>query len=102
MAQMTVLGRTELAISRLGIGTWAIGGGNYEFGRGPQDDDASEAMPHQALAAGFNWIDTAPAYGLGRDEARIGRTLEGPAVRPPDGQLNRLDTATSDRTEALS
>ena len=82
MARMTVLGRTELAISRLGIGTWAIGGGNYEFGWGPQDDDASEAVLHQALAAGFNWIDTAPAYGLGRAEALIGRALEGVQARP--------------------
>jgi aryl-alcohol dehydrogenase-like predicted oxidoreductase len=82
VAPMTLLGRTGLAISRLGIGTWAIGGGNYEFGWGPQDDDASEAMLHQALAAGLNWIDTAPAYGLGRAEALIGRALEGCPARP--------------------
>ena len=82
MAPMTVLGRTGLAISRLGIGTWAMGGGNYEFGWGPQDDDASEAMLHHALDAGFNWIDTAPAYGLGRAETLIGRALEGMAARP--------------------
>jgi aryl-alcohol dehydrogenase-like predicted oxidoreductase len=76
------LGRTSLSISPLGLGTWAMGGGEYEFGWGPQDDDASEATIRAALAAGITWIDTAPAYGLGRAERLIARALEGVADRP--------------------
>jgi aryl-alcohol dehydrogenase-like predicted oxidoreductase len=79
---MTVLGRTGLTISRLGIGTWAIGGGNYEYGWGSQGEDDAEGMLRRALDAGLTWIDTAPAYGLGRAEALIGRVLEGLADRP--------------------
>jgi aryl-alcohol dehydrogenase-like predicted oxidoreductase len=77
-----MLGRTGLAISPLGLGTWAIGGGAYEFGWGSQDDDASEATIRAALDAGVTWIDTAPAYGLGRAERIIGRALEGVSERP--------------------
>jgi aryl-alcohol dehydrogenase-like predicted oxidoreductase len=76
------LGRTGLEISPLGLGTWAIGGGAYEFGWGAQDDDASEATIRAALDAGITWIDTAPAYGLGRAERIIARALEGVSERP--------------------
>jgi aryl-alcohol dehydrogenase-like predicted oxidoreductase len=76
------LGRTRLEISPLGLGTWAIGGGAYEFGWGPQDDDASEATIRAAIDAGLTWIDTAPAYGLGRAERIIARALEGLPERP--------------------
>jgi aryl-alcohol dehydrogenase-like predicted oxidoreductase len=81
-AQLRRLGRTELRVSPLGIGTWAIGGGGYEFGWGPQDDDASEAAIRAGLDAGMNWIDTAPAYGLGRAERIVARALEGRDDRP--------------------
>src|SRR5450755_4645618 len=57
----TRLGQTGLQISRVGFGAWAIGGGNWEFGWGPQDDDESIAAIHHALAQGINWIDTAAA-----------------------------------------
>jgi aryl-alcohol dehydrogenase-like predicted oxidoreductase len=76
------LGRTGLEISPLGLGTWAIGGGAYEFGWGAQDDDASEATIRAAVEAGVTWIDTAPAYGLGRAERIIARALEGLPERP--------------------
>jgi aryl-alcohol dehydrogenase-like predicted oxidoreductase len=76
------LGRTGLEISPLGLGTWAIGGGAYEFGWGPQEDDASEATIRAAIDAGLTWIDTAPAYGLGRAERIIARALEGLPERP--------------------
>jgi aryl-alcohol dehydrogenase-like predicted oxidoreductase len=73
----TQLGETGLEITRVGFGAWAIGGGNWEFGWGPQDDDESIAAIHHALAQGINWIDTAAAYGFGRSEQIVGRALDG-------------------------
>ena len=78
----TQLGQTGLEITRVGFGAWAIGGGNWEFGWGPQDDDESIAAIHHALAQGINWIDTAAAYGFGRSEQIVGRALDGLAARP--------------------
>jgi aryl-alcohol dehydrogenase-like predicted oxidoreductase len=78
----TALGRTGLEITRVGFGAWAIGGGDWEFGWGPQDDDESIAAIHRALERGVNWIDTAAAYGFGRSEQAVGRALEGVAERP--------------------
>jgi aryl-alcohol dehydrogenase-like predicted oxidoreductase len=69
------LGKTELALSRLGLGTWALGGAGWAFGWGAQDDDASVATILRAVAAGINWIDTAAVYGLGHSEEVIGRAL---------------------------
>jgi aryl-alcohol dehydrogenase-like predicted oxidoreductase len=71
------LGNTGLEISRVGFGAWAIGGGGWEFGWGPQDDEDSIAAIHRALELGVNWIDTAAAYGFGRSEKVVGRALEG-------------------------
>jgi aryl-alcohol dehydrogenase-like predicted oxidoreductase len=76
------LGQTGLEITRVGFGAWAIGGGGWEFGWGPQDDDESLAAIHSALEQGVNWIDTAAAYGFGRSEQIVGRALEGLAQRP--------------------
>jgi aryl-alcohol dehydrogenase-like predicted oxidoreductase len=78
----TELGQTGLQISRVGFGAWAIGGGNWEFGWGPQDDDESIAAIVHALAQGINWIDTAAAYGFGRSEQIVGRALDGLPERP--------------------
>jgi len=78
----TRLGQTGLEITRVGFGAWAIGGGGWEFGWGPQDDDESIAAIHHALEQGINWIDTAAAYGFGRSERIVGRALEGVAERP--------------------
>jgi diketogulonate reductase-like aldo/keto reductase len=64
------LGQTDLNITRIGIGAWAIGGGKWEFGWGPQDDTESIAAIRAALDLGVNWIDTAAAYGLGHSETR--------------------------------
>jgi aryl-alcohol dehydrogenase-like predicted oxidoreductase len=76
------LGQTGLTITRVGFGAWAIGGGDWEFGWGPQDDEQSIAAIHHALDQGINWIDTAAAYGFGRSEQIVGRALEGLAERP--------------------
>lgn len=78
----TQLGQTGLTITRVGFGAWAIGGGDWEFGWGPQDDEQSIAAIHHALEQGINWIDTAAAYGFGRSEQIVGRALEGLAERP--------------------
>jgi aryl-alcohol dehydrogenase-like predicted oxidoreductase len=80
--ETTELGTTGLEITRVGFGAWAIGGGGWEFGWGPQDDDESVAAIQRALGLGINWIDTAAAYGFGRSELVVGRALEGLAERP--------------------
>jgi aryl-alcohol dehydrogenase-like predicted oxidoreductase len=71
------LGNTGLEISRVGFGAWAIGGGGWEFGWGPQEDEDSIAAIQRALELGVNWIDTAAAYGIGRSEQIVGRAIEG-------------------------
>jgi aryl-alcohol dehydrogenase-like predicted oxidoreductase len=76
------LGGTGLEITRVGFGAWAIGGGGWEFGWGPQQDDESIAAIHRALELGVNWIDTAAAYGFGRSEEIVGRALRGLPERP--------------------
>src|ERR671931_1884710 len=78
----TELGGTGLKITRVGFGAWAIGGGGWEFGWGPQDDDQSIAAIQHALEHGINWIDTAAAYGFGHSEQVVGRALQGVADRP--------------------
>jgi aryl-alcohol dehydrogenase-like predicted oxidoreductase len=69
------LGLSELYITPIGLGTWAMGG-EWEFGWGPQNDDESVATILHAVELGINWIDTAPAYGFGRSEEVIGRALK--------------------------
>jgi aryl-alcohol dehydrogenase-like predicted oxidoreductase len=76
------LGGTGMQISRVGFGAWAIGGGGWQFGWGPQQDDESVAAIHRALELGVNWIDTAAAYGFGRSEEIVGRALRGVPDRP--------------------
>src|SRR6266704_2622998 len=76
------LGNTGLEISRVGFGAWAIGGGGWEFGWGPQEDADSIAAIQHALELGINWIDAAAAYGFGRSEEVVGRAIAGLAERP--------------------
>jgi aryl-alcohol dehydrogenase-like predicted oxidoreductase len=78
----TQLGQTGLEVTRVGFGAWAIGGGGWEFGWGPQQDEQSIAAIHRALDLGLNWIDTAAAYGFGHSEQVVGRALQGVADRP--------------------
>jgi len=76
------LGNSDLRITRLGVGAWAIGGGGWEFGWGSQDDNQSIRAIHAALDAGINWIDTAAVYGLGHSEEVVGRAIAGRTPRP--------------------
>jgi aryl-alcohol dehydrogenase-like predicted oxidoreductase len=62
-----------MELTRIGLGTWAQGGGGWSFGWGPQDDGQSEGAIRHAAEAGINWIDTAPAYGHGHAEEIVGR-----------------------------
>ncbi len=79
-----LLGNSDLAITPLGLGAWAIGGGGWAFGWGGQDDADSIAAIHEAVDLGINWIDTAPVYGMGRSEEVVARALAGipPSRRP--------------------
>jgi len=77
-----ILGNSDLEITRLGVGSWAIGGGGWEFGWGAQDDAQSVRAISAALDAGINWIDTAAVYGLGHSEQVVARALEGRSPRP--------------------
>jgi aryl-alcohol dehydrogenase-like predicted oxidoreductase len=79
---LRTLGQSDLQITPIGIGAWAIGGGQWEFAWGVQDDSESIAAIHAGLDRGINWIDTAPAYGLGHSETIVGRAIKGLAKRP--------------------
>jgi aryl-alcohol dehydrogenase-like predicted oxidoreductase len=77
------LGNSDLRITPVGLGTWAMGGPGYEFGCGPQEDQASIEAIHRALELGVNWIDTAAVYGLGHAEEIVARALKTwPGKRP--------------------
>jgi aryl-alcohol dehydrogenase-like predicted oxidoreductase len=75
-------GRTGLEITPVGFGAWAIGGSNWEFGWGEQDDDESVSAIQRALELGINWVDTAAQYGLGHSEEVVRRAVEGVEPRP--------------------
>jgi aryl-alcohol dehydrogenase-like predicted oxidoreductase len=76
------LGNSDLSITPLGLGTWAIGGSGWEFAWGQQDDRDSILAIREALDAGVNWIDTAAVYGLGHSEEIVARALEGFREKP--------------------
>lgn len=80
--QTRQLGHSDLQITPIGIGAWAMGGGGWAFSWGPQDDDKSIAAIHAALDSGINWIDTAAIYGLGHSEEVVARALKGRSKRP--------------------
>lgn len=73
--ERTRLGNSDLTITKIGLGTWAIGGGDWVLGWGPQDDTESVATVRRALERGINWIDTAAVYGLGHAETVVARAL---------------------------
>ena len=70
------LGNSDMDLTAIGFGAWAIGGGDWQFAWGSQDDNDSIAAIHRALDAGINWIDTAAVYGLGHSEEVVGRALK--------------------------
>jgi aryl-alcohol dehydrogenase-like predicted oxidoreductase len=70
------LGNSDLNITPVGYGAWAIGGSGWEFAWGPQDDADSVAAIHRALELGVNWIDTAAVYGMGHSEEVVARALK--------------------------
>lgn len=76
------LGNSDMELTAIGVGAWAMGGGGWAFAWGPQDDDESIAAIHEALDRGVNWIDTAAVYGLGHSEEVVARALEGRTNRP--------------------
>ena len=78
------LGSSGVEITTVGFGAWAIGGGGWSFGWGPQDDEQSIASMRRAIELGIDWIDTAAVYGLGHSEEVVGRFLESlPAADRP-------------------
>lgn len=70
------LGNSDLQITPIGFGAWAIGGSGWEYAWGPQEDTDSIAAIHRALELGVNWIDTAPVYGMGHSEEVVARALK--------------------------
>jgi aryl-alcohol dehydrogenase-like predicted oxidoreductase len=80
--QKKQLGQSDLQLTPIGIGAWAMGGSGWAFGWGPQDDDDSIAAIHAALDRGINWIDTAAVYGLGHSEEVVARALQGRSSKP--------------------
>ncbi|MGI4854712.1 MAG: aldo/keto reductase [Janthinobacterium lividum] len=76
------LGNSDLDLTHIGFGAWAIGGGNWQYGWGSQDDDKSVAAIQRAIDSGMNWIDTAAVYGLGHSEEVVARALDGMREKP--------------------
>jgi aryl-alcohol dehydrogenase-like predicted oxidoreductase len=75
--QTKCLGNSDLTITPVGIGSWAMGGPGWDYAWGPQDDAASINAIHRALELGINWIDTAAIYGLGHAEEIVAQALAG-------------------------
>ena len=73
---LKTLGQSDLKLSPIGIGAWAIGGGGWAFSWSDQDDQVSIRSIHAALDAGMNWIDTAAVYGLGHSEEVVAEAIK--------------------------
>lgn len=85
------LGQSDLDITVIGFGAWAIGGGDWIFGWGPQDDADSVTTIRRAVDLGINWVDTAAVYGLGHSEQVVGRAL----AEMPEGSRPYVFTKSS-------
>jgi len=92
------LGWTDLELTTVGLGTWAIGG-EWQFGWGPQDDEESVKAVREALDSGINWTDTAPIYGLGHSEEVVGRAISG--VSPAPIVATKCGLAWNEKREKL-
>jgi aryl-alcohol dehydrogenase-like predicted oxidoreductase len=109
--QTRKLGNSDLHITPVGYGAWAIGGSGWQFAWGSQDDNDSIAAIHRALELGVNWIDTAAVYGLGHSEEVVARALKSwSGLRPyvftkcglrwdGDGNVRKVLTTDSIRRE---
>ncbi len=104
------LGNSDLDITALGVGAWAMGGGGWKFAWGHQDDKDSAAAIEAAMEAGMNWVDTAAVYGLGHSEEIVGQALKNISKKPyiftkcerrwdKDGQISPSLKAESIRQE---
>jgi len=80
--QTRQLGNSDMQLTAIGFGAWALGGGGWAFSWGPQDDEDSISAIHAALDRGVNWIDTAAVYGLGHSEEVVAQAVKGRANRP--------------------
>jgi len=81
-SSLRILGNSDLQLTPIGFGAWAIGGGDWKFAWGPQDDNQSIEAIHRALDLGINWIDTAAVYGLGHSEEVVARALKSTSHKP--------------------
>ena len=81
-SSLRTLGNSDLQLPPIGFGAWAIGGGDWKFAWGPQDDNQSIEAIHRALDLGINWIDTAAVYGLGHSEEVVARALKSTSHKP--------------------
>ncbi|PYX49769.1 MAG: aldo/keto reductase, partial [Acidobacteria bacterium] len=109
--QTRKLGNSDLHITPVGYGAWAIGGSGWQFAWGSQDDNDSIDAIHRALELGVNWIDTAAVYGLGHSEEVVARALKSWSGPRPyvftkcglrwddDGNVRKVLTADSIRHE---
>ncbi len=110
MTEKKNLGNSDLQITPLGVGAWAMGGAGWKFGWGSQEDSDSLGAIRSAIDAGINWIDTAAVYGLGHSEEVVGKALKGLSQKPyvftkcerrwnPDGSIFPSLKADSVRKE---
>jgi aryl-alcohol dehydrogenase-like predicted oxidoreductase len=79
---LRTLGNSDLHLTPIGFGAWAIAGAGWQFAWGPQDDGDSIAAIQRALDLGVNWIDTAPVYGLGHSEELVARAVKSSPHKP--------------------
>ncbi|MBV9760247.1 MAG: aldo/keto reductase [Acidobacteriaceae bacterium] len=82
MSETKKLGNSDLEITRIGVGAWAMGGSGWAFGWGQQDDQDSINAIRAAIDAGINWIDTAAVYGLGHSEEVVAEAIRGLSHKP--------------------
>jgi aryl-alcohol dehydrogenase-like predicted oxidoreductase len=80
--KISQLGSSNMWLTPIGFGAWAVGGNGGVFSWGPQDDNASVAAIHKAIDLGVNWIDTAPVYGFGHSEEMVGRAVKESHIKP--------------------
>src|SRR6202042_1666938 len=90
---LRTLGNSDLELTPIGIGTWAIGGGDWASSWGPQDDADSIAAIHRAVDLGVNWIDTAAIYGLGHSEEMVGRAVKSLSRTPSNFSVEQMKRA---------